>query len=266
MEYEFKQALTRSGNIVTPDKIIITDDSVTWEKRKDYLIGKDSKTIPIDEVSSVELEYTGWGTNITIYSRGSGSIHAKSFTKSDAKEIKRLIEELKHKGSSNLSNNKYNETEDDFGDDVDKIFLKEIEEEERKKKEDERKNYEEYEKISKYLEPNKIPLLSFGKTSNEIIDELNKILSFYYKLPYNVNIKDKSNLISCYTLKINEGIRKLEGFLKENANLKNDIEYFKNEQIKVLNLIDINEKKIDINEKMIKDKRAPLKTHNLIFV
>ena len=216
MEREFKQALSRSGNVVNPDRIIITDNEVTWEKRKEYLIGKDSKTIPINEVSSVELENTGWGTNITINSRGSGTIHATSFTISDAKEIKRLIQELKQKqGTSSFMEIK------------DKLY----EEPEKEILSDERNENRKY---RNYTEPNKISLLSFGDTSSEIIDEINKILSFYNQLK---GAKSEASLNIAYNTKINEGIRKLEGLLNEEPDISNNIDFFKRELDKISNRI-----------------------------
>lgn len=234
MKIEFKQALSRSGNIINPDKIIITDSDVTWEKRKEYLIGKDSKTIPINEVSSVELENTGWGTNIIINSRGSGAIHANSFTISDAKEIKRLIQDLKQKQESSsfigTKNNQIEEAERD------------IEKEERR----ENKRNEKY----KYIKPNRIALITFGDTSSEILDELNIILSFYNQLTGPEKNEDEANLIIAYDSKISEGLRKLESLLLDEPSLCNNIDSFKKELGQISEKIIIKKNKIKSRKKI----------------
>ena len=88
----FKSAITRGGNILTPDIIIINDTSVTYKKRNKYLINVDSITIPISKISSIKLDTSLWGTDIIIQSYGAGEIIAKDFTKSDAKEIRKIIQ------------------------------------------------------------------------------------------------------------------------------------------------------------------------------
>jgi len=93
MVYEFKSAITRGGGILTPELIIITDDSVTWKRRNNWLIGVDSITIPLGKVSSIEIDDKVWGVNISISSIGNGKIVGKNFTGSDAKKIKKLIEQ-----------------------------------------------------------------------------------------------------------------------------------------------------------------------------
>ncbi|MEI6697250.1 MAG: hypothetical protein WCO13_14445 [Bacteroidota bacterium] len=96
-EHIFKSAVTRGGAILTPDIIIINDNSVTYKKRNKYLINVDSICIPISKISSVELDSGLWGTDIIIKSFGEGEIVGKKFIKSDAKEIKRLIQERQNK-------------------------------------------------------------------------------------------------------------------------------------------------------------------------
>lgn len=89
----FKSAITRGGGIFTPDVIIIENDTVTYRKRNKYLINVDTVTVPISKISSVELNTSLWGTDIIIKTFGAGEIMGKNFTKSDAKEIRRLIQE-----------------------------------------------------------------------------------------------------------------------------------------------------------------------------
>ena len=104
MEQRFKTALSRSGNLLTPDVIIVTDDFVRWEKRNSFLIGKDSKTIPIDKIATIDIHNTGFGTDVNIISNGEGEIIAKNFTISDAKELKSLIERLMSSPKSHSEN------------------------------------------------------------------------------------------------------------------------------------------------------------------
>ncbi len=89
----FESAITRGGGILTPDIIIIDSDSVTYKKRNKYLINVDSITVPISKISSVELDTSLWGTDIIIKTFGAGEIIGKKFTKSDAKQIRKLIQE-----------------------------------------------------------------------------------------------------------------------------------------------------------------------------
>lgn len=92
-EYTFKSAITRGGNVITPDIIIIDSDTVTYKKRNKYLINVDSIVIPIKQITSVELDTSLLGTDIIIRTFGSGQIIGRKFTKSDAKEIRNLIYE-----------------------------------------------------------------------------------------------------------------------------------------------------------------------------
>lgn len=91
MPHEFKSSITRGGGILTPDHITIDQNYVTWKKRNKFLIGYDSISIPIEKISSIELDDKIWGVDISIKSIGSGSIHVKCFTASDAQKIKQLL-------------------------------------------------------------------------------------------------------------------------------------------------------------------------------
>jgi hypothetical protein len=105
---EFKSSLTRSGNFINPDKVIVTEDVVTWEKRNQYLIGKDSKSISIVNISMVEINNKGWGTDVTIRSYGEGTIIVHNMTISDAKELKKVIEEYIAKAKSPKKDDYFN--------------------------------------------------------------------------------------------------------------------------------------------------------------
>ena len=88
----FTAAITRGASLVNPDTIEITDRFVVYKKRKIYLIGYDSISIPLSKISSVEINTGLIGSDIIIQSFGEGTITAHRFTLQDAKEIRRLIE------------------------------------------------------------------------------------------------------------------------------------------------------------------------------
>jgi len=88
----FKAAITRAASPINPDTIEVNDKFVVYKKRKRYLIGYDSISIPISKISSVEIDTRIIGSDITIQSFGEGTITAHRFTLADAKEIQRLIE------------------------------------------------------------------------------------------------------------------------------------------------------------------------------
>lgn len=89
----FRSAITRGGAILTPDVIVIDNETLTYRKRNKYLINVDTTTIPISKISSVKVDTSLLGTNIIIKSYGQGEIIVRRLTKSDAKKIKKLIEE-----------------------------------------------------------------------------------------------------------------------------------------------------------------------------
>ncbi|WP_395804680.1 hypothetical protein [Daejeonella sp.] len=91
MDFEFSSSLTRGGNIFTPEKIIISDLSITWKKRNKYLIGFDSISITRDKISSVEVQNKIWGADIIITSNGLSKIIAKNFTVADSKKIREIL-------------------------------------------------------------------------------------------------------------------------------------------------------------------------------
>jgi hypothetical protein len=95
--HEFKSAITRGGSILTPDKIIIDQHTVTYEKRNKYLINVDTVSIPIQQISTVIIDTSILGTTIKIYSFGSGKIIVNKFTKVDAMSIKRIIESYQNR-------------------------------------------------------------------------------------------------------------------------------------------------------------------------
>lgn len=91
MNFEFSSSVTRGGNILSPEKIVISDFLITWEKRNKYLIGFDSISIARDKISSVEVQNKIWGADIIVISNGLSKIIAKNFTAADAKKIKDIL-------------------------------------------------------------------------------------------------------------------------------------------------------------------------------
>jgi len=94
MRREFKSSITRLGPILTPERIIIDDVSVTYRRRNQHLIGVDEITIPLSRVSAVEVDKHIWGATIKIIAFGAQSIIADKFTWSDAKEVQRIINSM----------------------------------------------------------------------------------------------------------------------------------------------------------------------------
>ena len=109
----FKQSISRFGSILTPDKIIITNNMFTWEKRNKNLINKDVKSFEIAKITSVEIDSAIWGTKIKISTIAGDVITVSKFTLSDAKKIKQLIEKNRNnKKDFPVSNSKISTVSD----------------------------------------------------------------------------------------------------------------------------------------------------------
>lgn len=89
---EFKSKFLLGGNILSPDRIIITDREVIYKKRNRYLIGVDEVSIPLSRISSVEIDRKLIDATIIIHTYGNQTITANDFKISDAKKIKLEIE------------------------------------------------------------------------------------------------------------------------------------------------------------------------------
>lgn len=90
MTYTFVASrISGNGNAVFPDKLIIDDDKVTYYKGK--LIGYDQSVIMRERIGSVSLSQHLLFGDIIIESKGSQTIHAEGFTRSDAKQILKLL-------------------------------------------------------------------------------------------------------------------------------------------------------------------------------
>jgi hypothetical protein len=92
-ELSFSSNILLGGGILTPDRLVLTDRSVVYRKRNNYLIGVDESSIPYRQVSSVEIERRIIDADIIIHGSGNKKIVAKNFSVGNAKQIKRLIEE-----------------------------------------------------------------------------------------------------------------------------------------------------------------------------
>lgn len=88
----FTSKLLLGGNVVRPDRLIIEQNSVVYEKRNKHLIGVDRTLIPISRIASVEIDRGIIRSKIIIYSKGSQAITVENFTISDGKKIKEEIE------------------------------------------------------------------------------------------------------------------------------------------------------------------------------
>lgn len=79
--------------MLTPHVIEVLDHFVVYRKRNSNLINVDEISIPISKIAAIELNTSLVGTDVIIKSVGFGEIRAKNFTLSDARQIKKLIEE-----------------------------------------------------------------------------------------------------------------------------------------------------------------------------
>ena len=150
---EFKSAITRGGNAILPEFINVTDSEVAWKRRNKTLISSDSISIPINSISSVEIDTSLIGTTIKINSQGQGKIIASNFTASDANEIKKLINQYK----TDLVNRK-DKQETNIKVSNPELEIKQFEE-------------------NKYYELDRIPFISFSNNADEVISELNKLIA-----------------------------------------------------------------------------------------
>lgn len=89
----FSSSFVLGGNLLTPDRLIITAEEIIYKKRNPYLIGVDESVIPFKRISSVELNRRLISTTVIIYTNGNEKIELKNFSVSDAKEIRKAIAE-----------------------------------------------------------------------------------------------------------------------------------------------------------------------------
>ena len=89
--YSFSSRLYLGGNILTPDRIIIDETGVTFEKRNKYLIGIDRSFLAYNTISFVKVDRGIINARIIISSKGSQGVQARNFSISDAEKMKELI-------------------------------------------------------------------------------------------------------------------------------------------------------------------------------
>lgn len=87
---EFTSSVLVGGNILTPDKLILDDNGVTYEKRNKNLIGIDRSYLSYNNIAYVNIDRRLISSNINISSRSSDWITAKNFSISDAAKIEGL--------------------------------------------------------------------------------------------------------------------------------------------------------------------------------
>jgi hypothetical protein len=88
---EFTSSITRMGPVLTPHRITITSDIVTWRRRNSVLIGVDSTQVKRASITSVDIVDNVIGCDIVIHAQGHPNIIATNFSSSDAKRIRELI-------------------------------------------------------------------------------------------------------------------------------------------------------------------------------
>lgn len=81
--------ISRSDNIVFPDRLIIDDEKVVFYKGK--LIGYDSTTIVRENIGGVSIKAEILFADIVIETTGGQRIVAEGFSKHDAKTIQKLL-------------------------------------------------------------------------------------------------------------------------------------------------------------------------------
>jgi len=266
MEKVFKSKFTRGGSALRPDVITITDTKMIYTKRNSNLIGKDEKTIKIEEIVEISIDTHLIGADLIVKTRGMGRIKIESFDKNDIKEIKRIIEQRQDYLSSSSS---VKEAKQPIIKEVIKEVVKEqpkskeVQLEELRIKEEKRK---EKLKAEKYKDVNQIPSIKFNK--DNVIEELQQLL-INYKLKTkskSTNIENLETLYTIYNHKINEGIL----FLKKHNEFKDDVSYYVEELEKIKNVADnkiqqLNEKKSIQNQKIIQIKKSNSKRKKITY-
>ena len=81
--------ISKSDNIVFPDRLLIDDEKIVFRKGK--LIGYDSTTILRNNIGGVSINAEILFADIVIETTGGQRIVAEGFSKSDAKKIQRLL-------------------------------------------------------------------------------------------------------------------------------------------------------------------------------
>ena len=91
MYYKFTSDITRLGPILTPYVLEIDDYYVRYSKRNRNLINKDRMSIPIDIISSVDINASLLGTTLIIHGYGTANIEVKRLNIQDAYAIQEIL-------------------------------------------------------------------------------------------------------------------------------------------------------------------------------
>ena len=94
---EWKQSISRLGNVLRPDVVKVTETQLHWEKRNKNLINKDTKTINLKSIISIEINSSIFGTTINIKTIDGDSISIDKFTLKDAEDLKKTVEYYRDK-------------------------------------------------------------------------------------------------------------------------------------------------------------------------
>ena len=90
VSYSFSAVrISKSDNIVFPDRLIVDDEKVVFYKGK--LIGYDSTTIVRENIGGVSIKADVLFADIVIETTGGQYIVAEGFSKHDAKTIQKLL-------------------------------------------------------------------------------------------------------------------------------------------------------------------------------
>lgn len=91
--YTFTSKILLGGSILTPDKLIIDQDGVSYLKRNKHLIGIDRSFLSFNDISYVKIDRRLINSTIIISSKGSKGIRAENFSIFDAKKIETIIKD-----------------------------------------------------------------------------------------------------------------------------------------------------------------------------
>ena len=91
MYYKFTSDITRLGPILTPYVLEIDDNYVRYSRRNKNLLNKDRITIPIDIISSVNIDASLLGTTLTITGYGLADIIIRKLNIQDAYTIQEVL-------------------------------------------------------------------------------------------------------------------------------------------------------------------------------
>ena len=90
-EYSFSSKLILGGSILTPDRLFLDQNGVTYQKRNKYLVGVDESFLAYGSISYVKIDRGVINATLIISSKGSQGIRAANFSLSDAKKIEKII-------------------------------------------------------------------------------------------------------------------------------------------------------------------------------